>query len=120
LEQFEELWKWTSEQWRTELSTSEQDIFTKLGTETERDLFRILKNFARYAAEKKDPDFPFSLQNVGARLGVSFQHVSTVRRRFVGASIIVQTATAMTNRSAARFRWCIETLDATPRSFIDQ
>ena len=107
LEEFEELWSWMTDQWRAELSDAEQEIFANLETETERDLFRILRNFARYAAEKGQPDFPFPIQHVAARLGVSFQYVSKLRQRFVNASIIVQTAPPMTNRSAARFRWCL-------------
>ena len=62
-----------------------------LGTEIERELFRILRNFARYAAIKGEVDFPFPIQHVGDRLGVSFQYVSKLRQRFVNASIIVQT-----------------------------
>ena len=104
LEEFEELWNWMIEQWRMELSDPERKSFFELQTETERDLFRILKNFARYAAEKGELDFPFSIENVGARLGVSFQYVSELRKRFVDASIIVPTAPRITNRSAARFR----------------
>jgi hypothetical protein len=107
LEEFEQLWNWMTEQWRADLSYNEQEIFANLQTETERDLFRILKNFARYAAEKKEPDFPFPLQHVAARLGVSFQYVSKLRQRFRDASIIVQTTPCITNRSAARFRWCL-------------
>jgi hypothetical protein len=109
LEEFEELWNWMIEQWRFELSDPEQKIFFELQTETERDLFRILKNFARYAAEKGELDFPFPIQHVAARLGFSFQYVSELRKRFVDASIIAETEPAVTNRSAARFRWCLGT-----------
>src|SRR5262249_45674698 len=105
LEEFEEVWSWTANQWRVELSDLEQEVFSNLQTETERDLFRILRNFGRYAATKEEPDFAFSIQNVAARLGVSFQHVSKLRQRFLAAFIIVQTASPVTNRSAARFRW---------------
>ena len=105
LEEFEELWSWTTKQWRGELSYLEEEIFSKLETETERDLFRTLRNFGRHATTKGEADFPFPIQHVATRLGVSFQHVSKLRQRFVAASIVVQTAPAITNRSAARFRW---------------
>jgi hypothetical protein len=107
LQEFEQLWSWITDQWLAELSKSEQEIFSKREIETERDLFRILKNFARYADLKKEPDFPFPIKHVADRVGVSFQHVSKLRRRFVEAFIIVQTAPSVTNRSAARFRWCL-------------
>src|SRR5262245_47571963 len=105
LEEFEELWSWTTKQWRGELSDLEQEIFSNLGTETERDLFRILKNFAGYAAARNEADFPFPIQHVAARLGISFQYVSKLRQRLLNASIIVQTASSAINRTAARFRW---------------
>jgi hypothetical protein len=108
LDEFEELWNWTASQWRGELSDRERKIFAVLGTEIERDFFRILRNFARYARTKNMEDFPFPLQHVADRLGVSFQYVGKLRQRFVGASIIVQTAPAITNRSAARFQWCLQ------------
>jgi hypothetical protein len=115
LEEFEELWNWTAKQWGGDLSELEQEIFSKLETETERDLFRILKNFARGAALNKKTDFPVAIQNVATRLGVSFQHVSKLRQRFVDAFIIEQTAAAVTNRSAARFRWRLPTDQGSER-----
>jgi hypothetical protein len=116
LEEFEELWSWTTKQWRGELFDVEEEIFSHLATETERDLFRILRNFGRYAATNGQPDFPFPIQHVAARLGVSFQHVSKLRQRFIASSIIMQTAPAITNRSAARFQWGVRKLDVVPAS----
>jgi hypothetical protein len=107
LEEFEQLWSWMTIHWRAELSGVEEEIFIGLPTRIERDLFRILRNFARGACSRKERDFPFPLQHVAKRLGVSFQYVSKLRKRFVGASIIVQTAPAMTNKSAARFQWVV-------------
>jgi hypothetical protein len=107
LEEFEELWTWTGDQWLADLSDAEREIFSKLEIEIERDLFRILKNFARCAELKKEPDFPFPIQHVANRLGISFQYVSRLRRRFVERAIIAQTAPAKTNCSAARFQWCL-------------
>jgi hypothetical protein len=105
LEEFEQLWTWMTTQWRAELSGAEEEVFIMLRTQIERDLFRILRNFARRAYSQKEKDFPFPLQHVAERLGVSFQYVSKLRNRFVGASIIMPTAPAITNRSAARFHW---------------
>jgi hypothetical protein len=110
LEEFEELWNWMTNQWHTELSDVEQEMLSRLGSESERELFRILKNFARHAAAKKETDFPFPIQHVARRLALSFQYVGKLRQRFVDASIIVETAPSMTNRSAARFRWAPRTL----------
>jgi hypothetical protein len=118
LEEFEELWNWMTDQWRADFSDVERQRFALLGTEIECDLFRILRNFAHYAESKKEDDFPFSVQNVARRLGVTFQYVSELRQRFVKTSIIVLTTPAMTNRSAPRFRWIPQVIIA-PRSVID-
>jgi hypothetical protein len=107
LEEFEELWNWTTEQWLAELSDAERETFARLGSEIERDLFRILKSFADYARSQDLKDFPFPLQHVAERLGVSFQYVSKLRRRFADRLIIAPTQAAITNRSAARFQWCL-------------
>jgi hypothetical protein len=77
LEEFEELWNWMTNQWHVGLSDVEQEMYSKLKSESERDLFRILKNFARHAAAKKETDFPFPIQHVAHRLALSFQYVST-------------------------------------------
>jgi hypothetical protein len=106
LEEFEALWNWINDQWRAELSDVERESFAVVGTEIERDLFRILRNFAQYACSQELKDFPFPLQHVAERLGVSFQYVSKLRQRFLDNSIIRQTEPAITNRQAARVRWC--------------
>jgi CRP-like cAMP-binding protein len=107
LDEFEELWNWMTGQWQAELSAAERKAFALLGTEIECDLFRILMNFAHYARSQERKDFPFPLQHVADRLGVSFQYVSKLRRRLIDGSIIVQTEPAITNRCAARVRWCL-------------
>jgi CRP-like cAMP-binding protein len=104
LEEFEKLWDWMTDQWRAGLSDVEQETFALLGTEMERDLLRILRNFAHYARSQKLKDFPFPLQHVAERLGVSFQYVSKLRQRLTDSSIIAQTEPAIANRSAARFQ----------------
>jgi DNA-binding Lrp family transcriptional regulator len=95
-----------TDQWRAGLSDVEQETFALLGTEMERDLLRILRNFAHYARSQKLKDFPFPLQHVAERLGVSFQYVSKLRQRLTDSSIIARTEPAIANRSAARFQWC--------------
>jgi hypothetical protein len=107
LEEFEALWSWINDQWRVDLSDVERETFVLLGTEIERDLFRILRNFAQHACPQKLKDFPFPLQHVAERLGVSFQYVSKLRQRFTDRSIIAETEPAIINRTASRFCWCL-------------
>jgi hypothetical protein len=106
LEEFEELWNWTVDRWREELSTAELDLHNSFTSTTERDLFRILRNFAKLAAELNRSDFAFPLEHVASRLGVTFQHVSKLRQKFTAAKVISQTAAARANSAAARYRWC--------------
>ena len=46
LEEFEELWNWMTRQWLAKLTEAEQNQFLNLRSETQSDLFRILRNFA--------------------------------------------------------------------------
>jgi hypothetical protein len=109
LEEFERLWAWTAKQWEGELSEVEREHLALLGTEVEGDLFRILRSFAVHANSQGAMDFPFPIEHVGNRLGMSFQYVSKLRRRFIDSGVIVQTEPARTNRCAARFCWCLPT-----------
>jgi hypothetical protein len=105
LEEFEELWLWMENQWSEELPDAEKSRFDELSSRIEKDLFRILLNFAQYAAAEGRFDFPFSTKNVGERLDRSFQHISNLRQRFVTSGIIVKTTSQVPNVSAARYRW---------------
>jgi hypothetical protein len=105
LEEFEELWAWMEKQWWEELPEPEKARFEAFTSSTERELFRLLLNFEALAAAERRSDFPFSIENVGLRLGKSFQHISELRRRFAGSGLIIQTSPAVPNVSAARFQW---------------
>ncbi len=99
------LWAWTVDRWRAQLADAERALFDALRTETERDTFRIVRSFARKAELDDVRDFPFPVEHVGARLGVSYQAVGKLRIRFVDYCILEKTAPAVVNRCAARFRW---------------
>jgi len=107
LNEFDELWAWNVNRWREELLSHELDLHDSLTSETERDLFRVIRNFARFASEEGRSDFPFPIQHVASRLGVTFQHLSKLRQKFADAGLIQQTVPARTNSTAARFRWCL-------------
>ena len=119
LEDFDKLWIWTAGRWQEELSENEKKQFAIFQTEIERDVFRILLNFSNFAKTQGRVDFPFSIKSVADRVGVSFQYISKLRQRFVDVGVIAFTASAVTNRSAARFRWCLP-IDETPKQELDQ
>jgi len=106
LEEFDSLWQWNLRHCREELSGEELVAYDGLKSETERDLFRVVRNFARLALEQTQPDFPFPIQHVALRLGITFQRISQLRQNFCRMGLISETAPARTNASAARFRWC--------------
>jgi hypothetical protein len=114
LEEFDSLWSWTAQQWYSELSDGEREAFDVLSSETQRDLFRIARSFARQAEIEERRDFPFPVEQVAARVGLSHQFVSNLRRRFVELGILEKTAPHVTNRTAARFRWLLPQSKALP------
>jgi hypothetical protein len=107
LKEFDDLWSWTTRQWDFELSDGEREAFDALNTETKRELFRIARSFGRQAEIEERRDFHFPVEHVAARLGVTYQFISKLRRRFVALGILEKTAPHVTNRTAARFRWLL-------------
>ena len=106
LEECRLIWTWTEHNWREELSHVERDAFERLRTDTQRDLFRILRNFARKAQLEHREDFPFPVEHVAGRLGLTYQAISKLRPEFVSLGVLEKTASHIANRRAARFRWC--------------
>ena len=107
LEEFDELWEWHIARWRDELSATALNFYGSLTCETERDLFRIVRNFARLAAEQARVDFPVPVEHLASRLGVTFQHLSKLRQKFCRAGVLSETLPARVNSAAARYRWCL-------------
>jgi hypothetical protein len=120
LEEFDKLWEWNMDRWREELSSEELAAYDSLKSEAECGLFRVLRNFARLAVGEHRHDFPFSIQHVALRLGVSFQHVSKLRQKFVPLGLIVETQRPRTNSKAARFRWCIPGLGVNTECHVGE
>jgi hypothetical protein len=111
LAEFEGLWRWAEKKWLVSLTEHERQVLEGYTSLTKRELHRIIINFARNAAAQSIPDFPISIQNVAERLGVSFQHVSKLRKEFELAGVIVETAPAVPNVSSARYRMRQDNLD---------
>jgi hypothetical protein len=86
---------------------AERQTLDALRTETKRDAFRIIRNFARKAEQDQMPDFPVSIEYLAGTLNVSHQTVSEIRKRFIELRVIERTADHIVNRAAARFRWLL-------------
>jgi hypothetical protein len=88
-------------QWIAKLSPAEREKFEGLSTETERDAFRILRNWAR----TDKPDFYICCESLGRRLGVSLRGASKLRRKFCKLKILQQSAQYIPHKVSSRFEW---------------
>jgi len=68
LEEFEKLWKWTTDNGMRIFQRESAKSSLNLKPGSNATSFRILKNFARLAARKKEAGFPLPIQNAAARL----------------------------------------------------
>ena len=91
LASFEKLWEGLTARWTGELSEAERESFATLGTENEKDAFRILRSYARKAERDGSRDFPVARDNLASRLG-----------------IITKTADYSPNKVATRFKWAVD------------
>jgi len=108
MESFEKLWAGLAENWRSNLSANERQIFTRLETENERDAFRIVRSFARKAEQDSAADFPIARDNLAERLGITGKGAAGIREKFVRLCIIKKTANYVPNKFAARFKWLLK------------
>ena len=117
LKDFAEIWAWMESQWLESLAAAERERFEQLVTDAERGAFRIIRSYARKAAQKPAPDFPIVRDNLGERVGITGEGAGLLRRKFARLGIIAQTVPYVPNKAAARFRWLLtETPDiASPR-----
>jgi hypothetical protein len=107
LESFSKLWAGLAEKWAAKLSASEREIFTRLETENERDAFRIVRSFARKAAQDGAADFPVARDNLAERLGVTGKGAAWIRDKLAKLGAIAKTADYVPNKFAARFKWLL-------------
>lgn len=91
--------------WKEELTLVERAHYDRLTADSDKDLFRIVRNFAASATIRGNTDFPIAITNVAARLAVTAQRVSVMRSKFEHVGIIRATVPAHPNRTAARYVW---------------
>jgi hypothetical protein len=105
MDSFEKLWAGLAENWRSNLSATERQIFTRLETENERDAFRIVRSFARKANQDSAADFPIVRDSLAERLGVTGKGAAWIRDKLAKLGAIAKTADYVPNKFAARFKW---------------
>jgi hypothetical protein len=87
--------------WLSDLSRTERQKFECLTTDTERDAFRILRNWS----QTTKPDFKVHCESLGRRLAMSARGAAKLRRKFCDTGILRQTAQYVPQKLCARFEW---------------
>jgi hypothetical protein len=101
--EFANAWAGMQRQWLRKLSLAERIKFDALTTDTERDAFKILRNWSQ--AVSSDSDFKAQCQSLGDRLGIELSGAAKIRRRFCALGILKQTAAYVPHKLCARYRW---------------
>jgi hypothetical protein len=101
--EFDGLWRGLERKWLRELSDGERRRFDALTMDTERDAFRIIRNWSR--ADKRADDFKIQVEGLAARIGLSIRGAGKLRRRFCSLGILRKTADYVPHRLCARYKW---------------
>ena len=101
LTEFEEAWAGMERKWLSDLSRTERQKFECITTDTERDAFRILRNWS----QTTKPDFKVHCESLGRRLPMSARGAAKLRRKFCDIGILRQTAQYVPQKLCARFEW---------------
>jgi hypothetical protein len=107
MKNFAELWEWKEKPWLDSLGQAEREKFLALSTDAERGAFRIIRSYARKAAQDGNADFPIVRDNLGRRIGITGKGAGLLRGKFTRLCIIKPTVPYKPNVAAARFRWLL-------------
>lgn len=107
LREVEETWAWMSDSiFLPSLTADERAIYSQLDTDTLRDAFRIIRNFAWADARKNGSGiFEVSTNRIAAGLLMTPQNASVIRQRLIALRAIKQEAPHIVGRRGALFRW---------------
>ena len=114
MKDFAELWEWTEKPWIASLGDAERERFFALASDAERGAFRIIRSYARKAAQDGNADFGIAVENLGNRLAITREGAGLLRRKFDRLGIIKPTVAYKPNVAAARFRWVIGRIEGEP------
>ena len=86
-------------------SEPEREAYSSLNPR-DAEVFRITQNYARLGCG----EFPFSVKRVSLSVGISFQYVSIIRKKFEEKGWMQKTGGYKPGKSATRFRWLLPML----------
>jgi hypothetical protein len=99
--EFDQMWAGMERKWLAKLSPVERAKFDTLTTDSHRDGFRILRNWA----QAESPDFKVHCQSLANRLGMTLNTACNIRNRLCSLGLLRQTAEYVPHKLAARYRW---------------
>jgi hypothetical protein len=105
MESFEALWRGMAKTWLADIPVPERSRYNQLTIEHERDVFRIVWGYCRKAQHDGAPDFAIAVEDLGKRLGLTWQGASKIRQRLADRGFIQCTVPFQRNIHAARYRW---------------
>jgi hypothetical protein len=111
LQEFTELWEGLEQRWHESITEGERTAFAQLSTDAERSAFRIVRSYARKAAQDRKADFPIARDNLGERVGLTGSGAGLLRDKLDRLGIISKTADYRPNKAATRFRWLLAPQD---------
>jgi hypothetical protein len=105
LKQFDKAWQGQSEKIRDRFTPEEQAIYDDLGTEHQREAFRIVWAFAGAAALKREDEFPVARDSLADRLSITPVGASHVIHVLVEAGAIRRTRPYQPQKRPAYYEW---------------
>jgi hypothetical protein len=105
LADFESIWAWSLSEWRGTLNKWEAIKFEGLTIDTDRDAFRIFRDFHRVASHSSCGEFPISRDSLAGRLAVTGPGAGKLRFRFCKGEIIQRVRPCIPNQWCAYYRW---------------
>jgi hypothetical protein len=106
--EFLRCWEWMNErQFLPSLTDKERAIHKSATEESQREAFKIVRNFAWADARKNDGKgaFPVSVANLGMRLILGRKATGKIRKWLVESGAIEEVAPAVPTVRPASFRW---------------
>lgn len=107
IKDFEDIWDSMEKQvWLPSLNPVEVQTLERLNTPAERDAFRIIGGYARFA-KKSGQDFFIVRDDLARRLQLSGPGAGKLVTRFITLNILKRTQEYIPEVSAARYRWLL-------------
>jgi hypothetical protein len=117
LKEFSDFWAGLDSDWRKKLTPGESSALDCLVTETERDAFRIIRSYAKYAGTRNEDDFAIVRADLAARLGITGRGAGELIDRFCNERrVIHRTHEYIPHKFAARYRWIADSKKSRNRA----